>query len=153
MRSVIRLLVPFVSLAAGAGVVALHGGCGPSAPVKETTVRGRVTFQGRPVADGTVVFAPDPDRGATGKPLRAATAADGTFTLRPPEGAVPAGWYRVALAPAPGEVETDPPFPPQLRRPDRSGVVREVRVGADNVFELAVEVSSAGDGTAARVVP
>ena len=147
MRRAFRLLVPLLSLAAGAGVVALHGGCSPSRPPKETTVCGRVTFQGRPVAGGTVVFAPDPERGAAGKPLRAATAADGTFTLRATDGPVPPGWYRVALAAPPG-AETDPPFPPQLRRPDRSGLVREVAAGKDHVFEFAVEVPSPGGSAA-----
>lgn len=136
----LRLLVPFLSLAAGAGVVALHGGCRPSAPAAETTVRGRVTLQGRPVAGGTVVFAPDPERGGSGKPLRAATAVDGTFTLRAADGPVPAGWYRVALAAPPGHEPADPPFPEQLRRPDRSGLVREVAAGKDHLFEFAVEV-------------
>lgn len=143
-----RLLVALVSLAAGAGLVASFGGCSPSAPPKETTVRGRLTFQGEPVANGTVVFAPDPDRGGTGRPLRAATAADGTFTIRAADGPVPPGWYRVALA-APADAPTDPPFPPQLRRPDRSGVVREVKAGADHVFEFAVETTTA-DATPVR---
>ena len=140
MRRAYRLFVALLSLVAGAGLAALPGGCNPSKPPKDATVCGRVTFQGRPVAGATVVFAPDPDHGGTGKPLRVATAADGTFTLRAADGPVPAGWYRVALAAPPGYDEADPPFPPQLRRPDRSGLVREVTAGKDHVFEFAVEV-------------
>lgn len=147
MRRAFRLLVPLLSLAVGAGAVAVQGGCGPSKPPRELTVCGRLTFQGRPVAGGTVVFTPDPDHGGAGKPLRAATAADGTFTLRAADGPVPPGWYRVALAAPPGEA-TDPPFPPQLRRPDRSGLVREVTAGKDHVFEFAVEVPPPGASAA-----
>jgi hypothetical protein len=144
MRRLFRLVVPLASLAAGAGAVALHGGCSPSRPPRDATVVGRLTFQGRPVAGGTVVFAPDPDHGGTGKPVRAATAADGTFAVRPPDGPIPPGWYRVALAAPPGYEAADPPFPPQLRRPDRSGLVREVKAGKDHVFEFAVEAGSSG---------
>ena len=32
-------------------------------------------------------------------------------------------------------------FPPQLARPDVSGVVREVKPGQENVFDFAVEVN------------
>lgn len=144
MGRVVRVVVSALSLVAGVAATAAFGGCGPSTPPKETTVRGRLTFQGEPVAGGTVVFVPDPDRGGAGKPVRADTAADGTFTLRPADGPVRAGWYRVALA-APAAAPTDPPFPPELRRPDRSGVAREVTAGKDHVFEFAVEATGAAD--------
>jgi hypothetical protein len=45
----------------------------------------------------------------------------------------------VAIAPAPDSPKA-PGFPPQLRRPDRSTLVREVAPGQENVFEFAVEV-------------
>jgi hypothetical protein len=137
------MLVPFVSLAVGVAAVALPGGCGSSATPGPTTVRGRVTFQGQPVAGGLVVFTPDPDRGGSGKPARAQTGPDGTFQLHLGDApAIPPGWYRVALAALPGEFVPygQPPFPPQLARPDRSGLVREVVAGKENVFEFAVEV-------------
>jgi hypothetical protein len=144
MRTLVRILVPFTSLVVGAAAVALHGGCGASAPPSNpTTVRGRVTFQGKPVAGGLVVFAPDPDRGGAGRPARAQTGPDGTFQLRLGDAPqIPPGWYRVAIAGAPG-TPTEPDavrFPPQLMRPDRSGLVREVAAGRENVFDFAVEV-------------
>jgi hypothetical protein len=136
-----RLMVPVVSLGIGALLVALPGGCNrtPSGP---TTVRGAVTFQGKPLAGGVVVFAPDPERGGAGKPVRADLGPDGRFVLRVGEGAaVPAGWYRVAIAANPAEPGIgSPPFPGSLARPDLSGVVREVKAGRENVFEFAVEV-------------
>lgn len=136
-----RVLIPVVALVGGAVAVALHGGCGSSAPPVPSSVRGKVTFQGRPLAGGLVVFTPDRDRGHRGKPVRGAIGADGTFKL---DGdGVPPGWYRVAIAAAPTEVPPEPDrvaFPPQLRRPDTSGLVREVTAGRDHRFEFAVEV-------------
>lgn len=142
MRALVRLMVPFAALAAGVGGVALHMGCSrPSAPQSPTTVRGRVTFQGQPVAGGLVVFTPDRDRGASGKPVRAETGPDGTFEMPAGDSGVAPGWYRVAIAPPPStDPAAKPGFPPRLRRPDTSTVVREVTPGRDNVFEFAVEV-------------
>src|SRR5712671_6744239 len=122
MGSLVRLLVPVVALAAGIAAVALHLGCnGSSPPVGPSTVRGRVTFQGQPVAGGMVIFTPDRDRGASGKPLRCDTGPDGIFELRC-EGTstIPPGWYRVAIAPPPNDPyagSNKSLFPPQLRRP------------------------------------
>jgi hypothetical protein len=132
-----RVLVPVVSLGVGAAVVAVPGGCHRSAADAAAGVRGAVTFQGKPLAGGLVVFAPDPDRGGRGKPAKAEVGADGRFEL--PD--VPPGWYRVAIAPPhvyPAAIS--PPFPAKLARPDLSGLVREVRPGRDNVFEFAVTV-------------
>ena len=145
MRVRVRLLVAGAALLAGVAAVALPGGCSSSAPPGPATVRGRVTFQGYPMASALVVFAPDPERGTGGKPARGETGPDGTFHLRL-DGAtdIPPGWYRVALAaPRVPSAQSDPlipPFPPQLARPDRSGIVREVTPGKDHVFEFAVQV-------------
>jgi hypothetical protein len=139
-----RALVPIVALAAGAVAVAIPGGCSSSAPPGPAAVRGKVTFQGRPLAGGLVVFTPDRDRGTTGKPARGEIGPDGTFRLEH-DGTdrVPPGWYRVAIAAAPGDPPPEPgrpAFPPQLRRPDTSGLLREVQPGKEHSFEFAVEV-------------
>ena len=144
MRALVRLLVPLAALAAGIAAVAMLGCNNSSKPVGPSSVRGRVTFQGHPVAGATVVFSPDRDRGTTGKPLRADTGADGVFELHFENTAsIPPGWYRVAIAPPPGEQyagSNGSRFPPQLRRPDTSTLVREVAPGKEHVFEFAVEV-------------
>jgi hypothetical protein len=142
MRSVMRALVPVVALAAGAVAVAVHGGCSSSTPPGPAAVRGKVTFQGRPLSGGLVVFAPDRDRGTTGKPIRGEIGPDGTFRLNHDGTShIPPGWYRVAIAAAPGDPEPGrPAFPPQLRRPDTSGLLREVTAGKEHSFEFAVEV-------------
>jgi len=140
-----RLLVASAALAVGAALVAVHGGCSRKTAPAPATVRGKVIFQGEPLAEGLIVFAPDPDRGAAGKPARGELGADGSFQLTcAGETAIPPGWYRIAIAPAPryapGSVRDRTPFPPQLARPDRSTVVREVKAGQDNVFEFTIEV-------------
>jgi len=140
-----RLLLPLCVF--GAGVLALVpvGGCGSDAPPGPATVRGRLTFNGRPVVGGLVVFTPDPQRGGSGKPASAETGPDGAFQLQLDRSSnIPAGWYRVALLPAP--VVPDPLAPPatlfpaKLARPDLSGLEREVRAGKEHVFDFAVEV-------------
>lgn len=130
-----RILVPLLALAAGAVAVSVHLGCNRhSEPAGPTAVKGRVSFQGEAVPGAMVVFAPDRERGASGKPIRAETGPDGVFELKEP---LP-GWYRVAIAP-PAESNWAH-FPPQLRRPDTSTVSREVVAGKENLFEFAVEV-------------
>lgn len=103
------------------------------------TVKGRVLFDGRPLAGGTIAFTPHPDRGPSGKPAMATLDAQGEFRLVV-EGSpyITAGLYRVAIADA-GTPETWAFYPTALRRPDRSGLEREVKAGQDNHFEFQIE--------------
>ncbi len=112
-------------------------GCGRGGPAPAVGVSGTVTFQGRPLAGGLVVFAPDRDRGGTGKPVCAPVADDGGYVAE-----LPPGWYRVAVADPPGidwQGHGWPPYPAALRRPDRSGLDREVVAGRANVLHFHVE--------------
>lgn len=146
MKTVLRLVIPVVALAAGFGAMSLSGGCGSKAPPPgPATVCGKVTLNGQPVAGGLVVFTPDPQRGGNGKPACAETGPDGGFVLHidnSPQ--IPAGWYRVSLAPAPVILDplsaTQPVFPAKLARPDMSGLEREIQAGKEHVFEFAVGV-------------
>ncbi len=133
MNVLLRLLVPVLALAAGFGAMSAVGGCGSKAPAPaNTTVRGKLTLNGAPLAGAWVVFAPDPARGHRGAPTRAETAHDGTFALS----ALAPGWYRVALAAPPGVAD----LPAKLARPDQSGIEREVRANHEHSFEIALEV-------------
>lgn len=115
-------------------------GCGKSDRAPDATVQGRVLFQGRPLTGGAVVFAPDREKGTTGKPLTATVDAEGHYKLTlDGAAAIPPGWYRVALADAPGSFD-DVRFPAALRRPDKSGLEREVLPGKDNVFHFEIEI-------------
>src|SRR5438067_936152 len=81
MRRLLRATVPVAALAAGVLVLGPHLGCSRPAPPGPATVRGAVTFQGRPLPGGVVVFTPDKDRGTPGKPVRGEIGPDGTFKL------------------------------------------------------------------------
>ena len=119
-------------------------GCGKPASAKSATVRGQVLLQSRPLIGGVVVFAPNRDRGNAGKTVFAKIDEQGHYELgRDGDPAVTPGWYRVAIAePADLNLEASgyPRFPPALRRPDLSGVEREVAPGRDNVIDLSITV-------------
>jgi hypothetical protein len=114
-------------------------GCGQADRPAPVAVRGAVTFQGRPLAGGVVVFAPDADRGTPGRPLSTAVGYHGEYQFADAQ-KVPPGWYRVALADAPQANGGPSGFPAALRRPDRSGLSREVRPGGENVLDFSVEL-------------
>ena len=127
-----------------ATVLAAALGCSKSEPAT-ATVKGSVTFHGRPLAGGLVVFAPDREKGNSGKPVSATIGPDGWYRLSL-EGSpnVTPGWYHVSLADAPRTFSEEPGFPrfpAALRRPDRSGLDREVLAGQENIFHLEIDVS------------
>jgi hypothetical protein len=116
-------------------------GCSGKSGDTPATVRGRVLFQGAPLAGGTVVFAPHPERGPAAKSALAITDHQGCFRLSIDSSPyIAAGWYRVALA-DPGTPQTWAIFPAALRRPDKSGLDREVMPGQDNIFEFHIEAT------------
>jgi hypothetical protein len=121
-------------------IVVLMAGCGGGERTP-ATVRGRVLFQGQPLAGGTIVFAPHPERGPAAKPAIAVLDHQGCYRLEA-EGSpyLAAGWYRIAVADA-GTPETWAYFPAPLRRPDRSGLEREIVAGQDNVFDFHLGTS------------
>jgi hypothetical protein len=114
-------------------------GCGKPQAALPAKVGGQVTVQGRPLAGGLIVFVPDPDRCVSGTMLSAALGGDGSFTLADGGATVAPGWYRVAIAEPAGYYDSG--FPPQLRRPDRSGIEREVKPGHEHHFEFQIEMT------------
>ncbi len=132
--------VPSALAGLAVGGLLVFFGCARMPTPANARVEGVVTFEGRPLAGGTVVFVPDADRTASGKLLTATTDASGRFVLADGTAVVAPGWYKVAIA--------DPPtgewaytFPAELRRPDRSGLEREVKAGHDHHFEFVIELS------------
>ena len=127
-----------------AALLALAG-CGRS-KAPETVVRGQILYRGEPVSGGLIVFAPNADRGSDGPVATATLNADGSFTLTGADGQpVPAGWYRIAVAPKAGSVEAPtagrpyPGMPAKYRNPSLSGLNVEVKAGADNVICFDLE--------------
>ena len=109
-------------------------GCGPGEP-DLVPVSGQVFYRGRPLAGGTIVFTPDPDRGGRGPLALAEVGPDGRYALhterRP--GAVP-GWHRVTVAPPKSAA-----LPPRYRDPGESGLRFEVQPGKANRHDLRLE--------------
>jgi hypothetical protein len=113
-------------------------GCGRED--KLTPVHGHVFYHGQPLAGGTIVFTPDPERGGRGPLACGEIAADGRYVLQSEQkpGATP-GWHRVTIAPPssqPGEPASPAPtidLPRKYSDPDQSGLVREIK--ADKVVE------------------
>jgi hypothetical protein len=113
-------------------LLVLGAGCG-SRETERTPVSGQVLYRGRPLAGGTIVFTPDPERGGRGPLAAGEIDAEGRYTLRTggQPGAVP-GWHRVTVAAAGG----DSALPRRYRDPDRSDLSRQVRAGQTNVIDL-----------------
>jgi hypothetical protein len=106
-----------------------------------------VFYNRAPLAGGTIVFAPDPDRGGSGPLLRADIQPDGSYVLsngdRP---GAPPGWYRVTVvalqAEPAGQASFAPPrslLPPRYRDPDLSGLSCQVREGQENTCDFNLE--------------
>ncbi len=87
-----------IGLALLVGITLGSFGCGGPAPTGAPTspVKGRVTFQGKPVTKGTITFEPE----GAGKEASGEIQADGTFVLttyKKDDGAV-LGNHRVSVA-------------------------------------------------------
>jgi hypothetical protein len=119
-------------------------GCG-SKPLAKIAVKGKVWYRGQPLPGGTIVFAPDAERGNNGPLAKGTIAADGTFALAPETAA---GWYRIAVAPLPSDSTSAPtvsnPYPglpARYRNPNLSGLNGEIKPGTENTFEFNLEDS------------
>lgn len=122
-------------------------GCGDR-PKPDLVVRGQVLYRGDPLPGGLIVFAPNPDRGSDGAVLTATLQDDGSFTLLTPDGKpVPAGWYRIAVAPKAGTVDAPtaerpyPGLPAKYRNPALSGLEQEIKPGVETVISLDLDDS------------
>jgi hypothetical protein len=135
-----RLAAMMLALLAGAGC---HSEPAPLVPV-----HGRITYQGDPLGEGTIVFVPDTSCGFRGPLAHAVIDAQGNYTLRTGEtpGAA-VGWYRVTVAAvaAPATVgghKYDIPLsllPEKYRSPDLSGLRCEVKADRDNRIDFNLE--------------
>jgi hypothetical protein len=123
-------------------------GCGQENPALEA-VRGRVYYQGTPLAGGTIVFTPDADKGGRGPFARGEIRPDGSYTLAS-EGQPGAatGWHRVTIVSV--QAATDKPIgtafadvrsllPRKYAAPDLSGLEGCVRPGEENVIDFHLD--------------
>ena len=111
-------------------------GCGePSNAL--VPVRGTVTFHHEPLRGGTIVFAPDPDRGGRGPIACAEIQPDGTYHLTTGQkhGAV-AGWHRVTIV---SSDASSAELPRKYCDPESSGIAREVKASVGNVLDIELD--------------
>lgn len=118
-------------------VVLFAAGCGQVEPMGQ--VRGRVTYKGKPVPGGIVLFVPTSGVAAGG-----GIDAEGNYRLlsrKPGDGAL-TGTHKVAIVPpTPDQMPAGyPRFPEHYRDPETSGLTAEVGKG-NNIcdFELIGE--------------
>jgi hypothetical protein len=130
MRHVLRCLAWGLLLAAT--------GCGSrAAPL--TPVSGRVYFRGQPLAGGTIVFTPDPERGNKGPQAWAEIDAEGHYQLATngQPGAV-SGWHRITVAQFAARPDS-PSLPRRYRDPDLGEQLFEVKPEQPNQHDLHLD--------------
>lgn len=128
-------------------ILALAAGCAGRGGDRATAVSGKVSYRGKAVGTGTVVFVPDGNRGTSGPPLCAAIQPDGSYQVSAGNAAIPAGCYRVTIAavavpPAgPGQPFGVPYslLPDRYRDPELSGLACEVKAGRANAINFNLE--------------
>jgi len=110
-------------------------GCGRQTP-ETAPVTGTVTLNGKPLAEGNLVFHPPQGRPAYGQ-IRKGEILD-VFTTLPGDGA-PIGSYPVTVHPAPSRdmyAQRPLEIPARYAKADESGIVADVRPRQDNRLEI-----------------
>jgi hypothetical protein len=117
----------FASIIAAMLALPLCWGCGTSGGPDGSMlvpVKGKVTYKGKPLTDGTITFEPDD----FGRPAHGNIQPDGTFVLttyKDGDGAV-RGQHRIAVS---ASAKRGQNVPLKLRDPNSSKVVVEVSEG------------------------
>ena len=132
-----RLTNPSVCRAVAALALVLAAGCGQDEP-ELAAVHGTVYHKGVPLQGGTIVFAPDRDRGCCGPIATGSIQSDGTYVLRTGQalGATP-GWHRITIA---GSTPPGKPAALALRYSEALPCLcREVAPGQENIIDLHLD--------------
>jgi hypothetical protein len=133
----VRSTNPSVCRAVAALTLVLAAGCGQD-ELALAPVRGTVYYNGVPLKGGTIVFAPDRERGCCGSVATASIRTDGTYVLRTGDtnGATP-GWHRITIAgpSAPGK----PSALPHRYSEALPCLCREVVPDHENVIDLHLD--------------
>lgn len=96
-------------------------------------VTGKVTYKGKPIPEGTIMFVPQSGFAAAGT-----INADGTYRLisgKPGDGAV-IGRHKIAVIPPFQPQAGYPSFPKKYQDAETSGLVAEVGKDGPNTFDF-----------------
>jgi hypothetical protein len=129
-------------------MLVLATGCEP-ATEPLAMVHGKVSYKGRPLSTGTIVFTPDVQRGTVGPMARSEIQPDGTYILQSKgvRGAT-AGWHRVTVMALESSSPNDPVgapivprslLPEKYRDPELSGLSCRIEGGRENSFDFDLE--------------
>jgi hypothetical protein len=105
LGSMVRTALP-VACAATCLVVLLVSGCGHRDPLGRLAIAGAVTFQGKPLDQGTIEFTPEGGKGVSG----GAMIKEGNFNLPRSQG-LPPGTYLVRISSSESSASPAPAFP------------------------------------------
>jgi len=132
-------------------IMMLTSGCGEDDGLPRQAVSGAVTFDGKPLATGSIQFQPDgsADQGAVGA---GAVIQDGRYAVDQAKGLTP-GSYKVVILSHDStiQIEEDAPgggvrLPPELIPPQynvNSTLTVAVSEGKENVFDFPLEKKAA----------
>jgi hypothetical protein len=117
-------------------------GCRPAAE-QLAPVKGKISYRGRPLQGGTIVFIPDAARGTNGNLAVADIQLDGSFVLKTNDvlGAVP-GHHKITISwlqPTAAGVAPQSYVPLKYGDPQQSGLTCEVLANKTNAVELQLQ--------------
>ena len=114
-------------------------GCGHGSEIQRVIVAGKVSYQGQPIADGSILFVPA--RGTKG-PQAGAQIADGAYRVTA-GGGVPVGMHRVEIQAYRAATGTNRPAPLQ----DRQGKQQYLPEQYNYKSTLEATIDSTGEQT------
>jgi len=132
----------------GLGLVILFSGpaCQPTPSTAPVSVEGQVFLNGQPLLNGVIVFVPNRERGTFGTVVRQSLDIQGRYRIpaTSPNPLRP-GWYLIALAQPPNlnlAQSGYPEFPAALRRPDLSGIERQIPAQPEVPLDFLIQVNN-----------
>jgi len=116
-----------------AGLALTGGACNSGPPVGD--VKGRVTFEGKPVAEGNISFFNSKLGAGADAPL----ASDGTFAIKTQVRGLPVGDYVVFITPETYLDKSDPHTPPSLVEKNPANIPKKYRRQGTSPLKATVE--------------
>jgi hypothetical protein len=141
-----KRLVVVVHLLVGLAVL----GCGSDTGLDLAYVRGKVTFDGKPVPNGTVIFEPDASKNTTGPTAMGTINRDGEFVMSSSSGGDGAvvGFHKVAIIGLEAEpITAGDQAPPPSPEADSLGYLKGKAKAAQQSSKKARTAEKTGEET------